>query len=61
VTRQPGLAGRLLTAQLLVIGIGIGTVTFALVTAHGGTLTATSNGPGTGAEFTITLPGSTSS
>jgi signal transduction histidine kinase len=59
VTRQPGLAGRLLTAQLLVIGIG--TVTFALVTAHGGTLTATSNGPGTGAEFTITLPGSTSS
>jgi signal transduction histidine kinase len=43
-------------------GSGIGlTIARALVTAHGGTLTATSNGPGTGAEFTITLPGSTSS
>jgi signal transduction histidine kinase len=38
-------------------GSGIGlTIARALVTAHGGTLTATSDGPGTGARFTITLP-----
>jgi len=42
-------------------GSGIGlTIARALITTHGGTLTAASNGPGTGAEFTITLPGSTS-
>ena len=39
-------------------GSGIGlTIARALITAHGGTLTATSDGPGTGARFTITLPG----
>jgi signal transduction histidine kinase len=39
-------------------GSGIGlTIGRALVTAHGGTLTAASDGPGTGARFTITLPG----
>ncbi len=38
-------------------GSGIGlTIARALVTAHGGTLTAVSDGPGTGATFTITLP-----
>lgn len=38
-------------------GSGIGlTIASALVTAHGGTLTAASDGPGTGARFTITLP-----
>ena len=38
-------------------GSGIGlTIARALVTAHGGTLTAASDGPGTGACFTITLP-----
>ncbi len=38
-------------------GSGIGlTIAKALVTAHGGTLTAASNGPGTGAQFTIALP-----
>ena len=39
-------------------GSGIGlTVARALIIAHGGTLTAASGGPGTGAKFTITLPG----
>jgi signal transduction histidine kinase len=39
-------------------GSGIGlTIARALITAHGGTLTAASGGPGTGAQFTITLPG----
>lgn len=43
-------------------GSGIGlTVARALITAHGGTLTAASDGPGAGAQFTITLPGVTSS
>jgi signal transduction histidine kinase len=38
-------------------GSGIGlTIARALTTAHGGTLTAASRGPGTGAQFTITLP-----
>lgn len=38
-------------------GSGIGlTIARGLVTAHGGTLTAASGGPGTGACFTITLP-----
>jgi signal transduction histidine kinase len=38
-------------------GSGIGlTIARALVSAHGGTLTAASCGPGTGASFTITLP-----
>jgi two-component system sensor histidine kinase BaeS len=38
-------------------GSGIGlTIARALITAHGGTLTAASDGPGTGARFTITLP-----
>lgn len=38
-------------------GSGIGlTIARALITAHGGTLTAASGGPGTGARFTITLP-----
>lgn len=38
-------------------GSGIGlTIARSLVTAHGGTLTAASDGPGTGARFTITLP-----
>ncbi|MFZ5849904.1 MAG: sensor histidine kinase [Actinomycetota bacterium] len=39
-------------------GSGIGlTIARALVEAHGGTLTAASAGPGTGATFTVTLPG----
>jgi signal transduction histidine kinase len=39
-------------------GSGIGlTIAGALITAHGGTLTAASDGPGCGAQFTITLPG----
>jgi signal transduction histidine kinase len=39
-------------------GSGIGlTIARALATAHGGTLTAASDGPGTGAQLTITLPG----
>jgi signal transduction histidine kinase len=38
-------------------GSGIGlTIARALVAAHGGTLSAASDGPGTGARFTITLP-----
>jgi two-component system sensor histidine kinase BaeS len=38
-------------------GSGIGlTIARALITAHGGTITAASQGPGTGARFTITLP-----
>jgi two-component system sensor histidine kinase BaeS len=38
-------------------GSGLGlTIARALVEAHGGTLTARSDGPGRGAEFTITLP-----
>ena len=38
-------------------GSGIGlTIARALITAHGGTLTAASDGPGTGTQFTITLP-----
>ncbi len=38
-------------------GSGIGlTIARALITAHGGTLTAASAGPGSGARFTITLP-----
>jgi two-component system sensor histidine kinase BaeS len=41
-------------------GSGIGlTIARALIAAHGGTLTAASDGPGTGARFTITLPGAT--
>ncbi len=43
-------------------GSGIGlTIARALITAHGGTLAAASNGPGTGARFTITLPGNANS
>jgi signal transduction histidine kinase len=39
-------------------GSGIGlTIARALISAHRGTLTAESGGPGTGARFTITLPG----
>ena len=38
-------------------GSGIGlTIARALITAHGGTITAASEGPGTGTRFTITLP-----
>ena len=38
-------------------GSGIGlTIARALITAHGGTLTAASDGPGSGTRFTITLP-----
>lgn len=38
-------------------GSGIGlSITHAIVTAHGGTLHATSPGPGHGATFQITLP-----
>ncbi len=40
-------------------GSGIGlTIARALVAAHGGTITAASAGPGTGARFTIVLPAS---
>jgi signal transduction histidine kinase len=40
-------------------GSGIGlTIARALISAHGGTLLAESDGPGTGAAFTITLPAS---
>ncbi|GAB2603622.1 HAMP domain-containing sensor histidine kinase [Kocuria himachalensis] len=42
-------------------GSGIGlTISKALVEAHGGTLTATSPGPGQGAIFTVELPGHSS-
>lgn len=38
-------------------GSGLGlTIARAIVTDHGGTLTAESHGPGTGAIFTVTLP-----
>lgn len=38
-------------------GSGIGlTISRAIIDAHGGTLVATSNGPGRGATFTATLP-----
>ena len=38
-------------------GSGIGlAITRALVEAHGGTVTAHSDGPGTGSSFTVTLP-----
>jgi two-component system sensor histidine kinase BaeS len=38
-------------------GSGLGlTIARAIVTEHGGTLTATSDGPGQGATFTMTLP-----
>ncbi|SDP62811.1 Signal transduction histidine kinase [Pedococcus dokdonensis] len=38
-------------------GSGIGlTISRAIIDAHGGTLVATSNGPGCGATFTATLP-----
>jgi CheY-like chemotaxis protein len=38
-------------------GLGLGlAVSRSLVEAHGGTLIASSNGPGTGATFTMTLP-----
>ena len=38
-------------------GSGLGlTIARAIITDHGGTLTAESDGPGTGATFTVTLP-----
>ena len=38
-------------------GSGLGlTIARAIITDHGGTLTADSRGPGTGATFTVTLP-----
>ena len=38
-------------------GAGLGlTIARAIITGHGGTLTAASAGPGTGATFTVTLP-----
>ena len=41
-------------------GSGIGlTISRALVNAHGGTMTASSEGPGRGATFTISLPRAT--
>ena len=41
-------------------GSGIGlTISRALVDAHGGTMSAASEGPGQGATFTIRLPGAT--
>jgi signal transduction histidine kinase len=41
-------------------GTGLGlTIARAIVTAHGGTLTAASAGPGAGAAFTIRIPGGT--
>ena len=41
-------------------GSGIGlTISRALIDAHGGTMTAVSDGPGRGATFTITLPRAT--
>ena len=43
-------------------GSGIGlTIGRALIAAHGGALTAASSGPGTGAQFTLTLPGAADS
>jgi signal transduction histidine kinase len=41
-------------------GAGLGlTIARAIIAGHGGTLTVTSGGPGTGATFTITLPAAT--
>ncbi|HWS31616.1 MAG TPA: ATP-binding protein [Actinoplanes sp.] len=43
-------------------GSGLGlTIARAIVEAHHGTLTADSEGPGTGARFTIALPAGDSS
>ena len=39
-------------------GLGLGlAIVKSLVALHRGTIEATSNGPGTGSEFTVRLPG----
>ena len=48
--------GEAITKQYGGVGLGL-TISKQLVDAHGGSLTATSNGPGKGSTFTIELPG----
>ena len=38
-------------------GTGLGlSITYRIVSEHGGTITASSDGPGTGSQFIVTLP-----